>query len=102
MEEPEKEKVEGGRVSINGFCEVCVKELGKSENRWCLCKVKKTFLKRLVDVFSYKSCIKNDCFIDGICWMESWFAVYVDVDLAFFGKERKMYFDDFLKIWPKN
>jgi hypothetical protein len=34
--------------------------------------------------------------------LESWFDAYVDVDLAFFGKERKMYCDDFLKIWPKN
>jgi hypothetical protein len=37
--------VEGGRVSINAFCEDCVKKLGKSEDRWCLCKVKKDVFK---------------------------------------------------------
>jgi hypothetical protein len=33
VEEPENEKVEGGRVSFNGFCEDRVKKLGESENR---------------------------------------------------------------------
>jgi hypothetical protein len=33
VEEPENEEVEGGRVSINAFCEDCVKKLGKSEDR---------------------------------------------------------------------
>ena len=102
MEEPDKERVEGGRVSFIAFCWNCVKELGESENRRCLCKVKKTFLKRLEDVFSCKIGCKDSYVIDGRCWMESWFAVDVDGDLAFFGKERKMYCDDFLKIWPKN
>ena len=33
MEEPENEKVEGGRVSIDAFSEDGVKEIRKNENR---------------------------------------------------------------------
>ena len=102
MEEPESEKVEGGRVSIIAVCGDYVKEVRWKWKDVIGAKLKKTFLKRLEDVFNYKSGVKDDCFIYGICWKESWFAVYVGVYLAIFGKERKMCCDDFLKIWPKN
>ena len=78
---------------------IVLKNLGKSD---VLAKFKKTFLKRLLDVFSYKSVVKDAYFIDGIWCKERWSAVYVDVDLAGLGKGRKTYCDDFLKIWPKN
>ena len=94
----------GGRVAINAVCEDCVKK--KIEVKVKIddvdAKLKKTFLKRLDDVFNYKSGVKDDYVMVAICWMESGFAVYGDVGLAFFGKERKMYYDDVLKIWPKN
>ena len=67
MEEPENEKVEGGRVSIDALSEDCVKEVivDDVDAKW-----KKTFLKRLDDVFSYKSGIKDAYIIDDICYIE--------------------------------
>ena len=89
MEEPENDKVEGGRVSIDALMEDCVKEIGKSEDDKVDEKLKKTFLKRLEDVFSCESGVKDAYSMNGICLKELWFAVYVDVGLAFFSKERK-------------
>ena len=64
MEEPENEEVEGGRVSISAVCEDCQVKLKIDDVD---AKLKKTFLKRLEDVFSYRSVIKDAYFIDGIC-----------------------------------
>ena len=53
MEEPENEKVEGGGVSINAVSEDCVKEIRNIDDVYA--KLKRRFLKRPEDVFSFKN-----------------------------------------------